>query len=224
LPLRISFSKSQGKAAVTAALQTKNGPRYRRQDRPDRPLLSGPNPNCPLAKVAARYNGRICAPAVLLVRSLKTRAAMRAQLVPLDNGSPIDLVKDLTVVGRTDGCDLRLEHKSVSKLHCVIVKTDGLLLLRDLGSTNGTRVNGQRVRRAALLPNDQLTIATYKFRVLFGPDNLPPQADECTQQIAPGELAELVHKAKGGDEDSGGDLPAVPPVRTNLLPDVYPEA
>src|SRR5581483_272318 len=92
---------------------------------------------------------------------LTTDKIMRAQLVPLDGGSPIDILKDLTVVGRKEGCDLRLNHKSVSKMHCVIVKTDGLLLLRDLGSTNGTRVNGQRVRRAALLPNDQLSIASH---------------------------------------------------------------
>ena len=54
----------------------------------------------------------------------------------------------LTLVGRRGDCDLRLEHKSVSKLHCMLVRTDGLLVLRDLGSTNGTRVNGTRVRRA----------------------------------------------------------------------------
>src|SRR5436305_6850531 len=93
---------------------------------------------------------------------------MRAQLVPLDGGAPIDIVKDLTVVGRREECDLRLEHKSVSKLHCVIVKTDGLLLLRDLGSTNGTRANGQRVRRAAPLPNDALSLANLKYTVNFG--------------------------------------------------------
>ena len=98
---------------------------------------------------------------------------MRAQLIPLDGSSPIEIIKDMTLVGRKEECDLRLDHKSVSKMHCVIVKTDGLLLLRDLGSTNGTRVNGQRVRRAALLPNDQLTIAGYKFKVYLGPGEAP---------------------------------------------------
>src|SRR5205814_959557 len=115
---------------------------------------------------------------------------MRAQLIPLDGGPAIEVHKDLTVVGRKEDCDVRLDHKSVSKMHCVIVKTDGLLLLRDLGSTNGTRVNGQRVRRAALLPNDQLTIASYKFRVHLGPDAPDPperrgglRPDEHTQQL-----------------------------------------
>jgi pSer/pThr/pTyr-binding forkhead associated (FHA) protein len=148
---------------------------------------------------------------------------MRAQLVPLEDGAPIDLVKDMTVVGRTDNCDVRLDHKSVSKLHCVIVKTDGLLLLRDLGSTNGTRVNGQRVRRAALLPNDQLTIATYKFRVTFGPDAAPPaRPEEATQHIDAKEMAQLMRKAEAaGLNDSQEDQPAMPSVRNNLLPDVY---
>src|SRR5215470_6261918 len=102
------------------------------------------------------------------------RLTMRARLVPADGGNPIDIVKDLTLVGRREDCDLRLDHKSVSKTHCVIVKTDGMLMLRDLGSTNGTRVNGQRVRRAMLLPADQLHIATYRFTVQFGPDVAPP--------------------------------------------------
>jgi pSer/pThr/pTyr-binding forkhead associated (FHA) protein len=150
---------------------------------------------------------------------------MRAQLIPVEGGPPINIVKDMTVVGRKEDCDLRLDHKSISKMHCVIVKTDGLLLLRDLGSTNGTRVNGQRVRRAALLPNDQLTIAGFKFRVWFGPDEVVPpvHGHEHTQHIEPQEVARLLRKSEGpANDDSSGEIPALP-VHPNQLPDVYPE-
>src|SRR5881628_2780280 len=119
---------------------------------------------------------------------------MRAQLVPLEGGTPIEIVKDLTVVGRKEDCDVRLDHKSVSKMHCVIVKTDGMLLLRDLGSTNGTRVNGQRVRRAALLPNDQLQLASLRYAVEVVADEPPPAPDEFTQQLDGKELARLIEK------------------------------
>ncbi|CAN5268833.1 hypothetical protein BH11PLA2_BH11PLA2_12340 [soil metagenome] len=94
---------------------------------------------------------------------------MIARLIPADGGPPLELTKDLTLVGREDNCDIALDHKSVSKLHCVLVRTEGLILVRDLGSTNGTRVNGQRIRRAALLPKDKLAIANFKYVVEFGP-------------------------------------------------------
>jgi pSer/pThr/pTyr-binding forkhead associated (FHA) protein len=125
---------------------------------------------------------------------------MRARLVSADGGPSIDLLKDLTLFGRDEDCDVRLDHKSVSKLHCVIVKTDGVLLLRDLGSTNGTRVNGQRVRRAALLPNDALAVANLKFVVKFGVELEKEEAGEA--------------KAK---KEAAAQL------RRNALPDVYPE-
>ena len=126
---------------------------------------------------------------------------MRARLVSADGGPSIDLLKDMTLFGRDEDCDARLDHKSVSKLHCVVVKTDGLLLLRDLGSTNGTRVNGQRVRRAALLPNDTVAIASVKFVVKFG--------------------AEL-DKEDAADTPNGKKKDAHQ-LRRNALPDVYPE-
>jgi predicted component of type VI protein secretion system len=150
-------------------------------------------------------------------------AIMRAQLIPLDGTQPIDIVKDLTLVGRKTECDLCLPHKSVSKLHCVIVKTDGLLLVRDLGSTNGSRVNGQRVRRAALLPNDQLSIAAYKFRVSFGPEEGPPPPGDPTQHLDAKEVADLVHQAEArGAPGRAGDFPAAP-MQPNPLPDFYPD-
>jgi hypothetical protein len=154
---------------------------------------------------------------------------MRAQLLPLDGGSPIDIIKDLVVIGRKEDCDVRLEHKSVSKMHCVLVKTDGLLLLRDLGSTNGTRVNGTRVRRAALLPNDQISIAHYKFRVHLGPD-VPSEAHpgDHTQHLNSHEVAELLRQAreraeKDDDSDSSGKPGGAGDLHRNQLPDVYPK-
>jgi len=135
---------------------------------------------------------------------------MRAQLIPAEGGTPIEISRDLTVVGRQEDCDLRLDHKSVSKVHCVIVKTDGLLLLRDLGSTNGTRVNGQRVRRAALLPNDQLNIANCKFTVFLGPDDASAPAAPVEEAQAPLDIEE------DSDSDHNG------PQQAGDLPDIYP--
>lgn len=104
---------------------------------------------------------------------------MFAQLVPLDGGEAVTINKDITVVGRqSEHCDLVLTRKSVSKIHCVIAKTDGLLFVRDLDSTNGTKVNGQRIVRGALLPGDQLAFAGEKFKVHLGPSPQTPQVSE----------------------------------------------
>lgn len=148
---------------------------------------------------------------------------MRAQLIPLDGSAPIDVDRDVTLVGRQDGCDMRIQHKSVSKLHCIIARTDGLLLVRDLGSTNGTRVNGQRVRRAALLPNDNLAIAGFKYRIHLGPDEQPALPNERTQHIDAQELSRLVERPSDKGQASNPEFEAAPPVQANRLPDFYPE-
>ena len=141
---------------------------------------------------------------------------MQARLVPIADAPPIALTRDVTLVGRTEDCDVRFEHKSVSKLHCLLVKTDGLVLLRDLGSTNGTRVNGTRVRRAALLPNDLLAIAAFRYQLKFG--DVPDDSEERPDAADP----------VGPDaEDDGPDEkpldPRSPPLRLNALPDSYPD-
>jgi pSer/pThr/pTyr-binding forkhead associated (FHA) protein len=148
---------------------------------------------------------------------------MLAQLIPLEGGEPIEITRDLTLVGRKEDCDLRLDHKSVSKMHCVIVKTDGLLLLRDLGSTNGTRVNGQRIRRAALLPNDQVTIAGFKFRVYLGPDKPQMTAEDHTQQMNADEVVQMLRKLKPEKANHHAEEAPSLPLQPNHLPDVYPD-
>lgn len=151
--------------------------------------------------------------------------SMRAQLVPLEGGLPLDIIKEMTLVGRQEDCDIRLDHKSVSKIHCVLVKTDGLLLLRDLGSTNGTRVNGTRIRRAALLPNDKVSVANFHFRILFGAALVLANDSEQTQNIEIADMDLLVGKQAAGQDmlkDSSADHPILE-VQQNSLPDLYPE-
>lgn len=141
---------------------------------------------------------------------------MRASLIPLGDGSPIEIVKEITIIGRKEFCDVRLDDPSVSKVHILIVKTDGLLLFRDMGSTNGTKVNGQRVIRGALLPNDKLNIAACRYQVQLLPDETPVEhviADDST----PGAVqSPVVRIFRAQDLANRPSLPEDPSPRVQL--------
>lgn len=122
-------------------------------------------------------------------------------------GRPIQIVRDVTLVGRQDDlCDICIQKSSISKIHCLIVRTDGLLFIRDLGSTNGTKVNGQRVVRGALLPGDELAFAGEKFRVEMGPGE-PDTESDAERQNAYTEVIQLPSK---GINDHFASLPSEP--------------
>jgi predicted component of type VI protein secretion system len=129
---------------------------------------------------------------------------MKAELVPDNGDPPIPITRDITVIGRREACDIRIDHPSVSKRHCVVVRTSGFLILRDLVSTNGTKVKGQRIRWAALLPGDKVSLGGYKFRIYLGPDDAP----------SPSEL-----RAKEPEPILTGFGPPTPPVVEPLLSD-----
>jgi pSer/pThr/pTyr-binding forkhead associated (FHA) protein len=145
----------------------------------------------------------------------------QARLIPADDGEPVELTRDVTLVGRKEDCDLQIDHKSISKQHCVLVKTDGLVFIRDLGSTNGTRVNGQRVRRAALVPNDEVAFAGRKYRLTVG--QAPPEPNAETQAMKADELAEYVKAAEPPEPDTPEPIPPKVEIHTHDLPDVYPD-
>ena len=69
-------------------------------------------------------------------------------------------------VGRTARADFILDAALVSRIHCRLTadKSDQLVV-EDLGSTNGTKVNGQVVTRQVLKPGDVLTIGRVEFQV-----------------------------------------------------------
>ncbi|NUQ50905.1 MAG: FHA domain-containing protein, partial [Phycisphaerae bacterium] len=72
---------------------------------------------------------------------------------------------DKTVVGRATECTLRVPARDVSRRHCEIEVAGGRVLVRDLGSSNGTFLNGKRITEAQLNPGDRLTIGPVTFVV-----------------------------------------------------------
>lgn len=74
-------------------------------------------------------------------------------------GSKSALVADSeTLMGRNDDCDVLLPHSSVSRYHAKILSTDAGYALVDLGSANGTFVNGQRIQACLLRNGDQIRL------------------------------------------------------------------
>src|ERR1700761_6116387 len=76
------------------------------------------------------------------------------------------LTSPLTILGRGTDCDLRLVDQGVSRHHAEIRVEDGDVVLVDLGSTNGTFVNGQPIRRISLTDGTRVTLGrtTLVFR------------------------------------------------------------
>src|SRR3954462_11436071 len=103
---------------------------------------------------------------------------MPAQLLSLSHGPSLLLDKPVLLVGRHEECDIQLNSRKVSRKHCIIAQVGEALVVRDLGSTNGIRVNGVRVDDGTLRTGDELTIGNFRYQVHVEnrPEVLPPPA------------------------------------------------
>lgn len=68
-------------------------------------------------------------------------------------------------IGRSPGAEFIVEAALVSRLHCQLMATADSLQLKDLGSTNGTFVNGKRVKTAELKDGDKLSVGRLELIV-----------------------------------------------------------
>ena len=82
------------------------------------------------------------------------------------------LTRDITVIGRREDCDLRIPLGEVSRKHCRLVRDGDSLRLEDLGSSNGTYHNAQRVQEAILSPGDSVQVGPLVFVLQI--DGAPP--------------------------------------------------
>lgn len=95
------------------------------------------------------------------------------ELVPVGGGDNIPLIREKLTIGRRDNCDVRLPFPNISGLHAELTFKNGYWYVRDLNSTNGIKVNGQRVLEKLLHPKDKLTIGKRDYVIRY---DLPIEA------------------------------------------------
>ena len=122
-----------------------------------------------------------------------------------------------STVGRGRDCSIMLRHPLVSRQHCEIFEAGGALLVRDLGSLNGTFVNNQRIEGdAPLHPGQLLTIGTVTFRAMY---DLNDSADSPPDTPAP---TMKTGKPSSNETDPEGTISARPTIRNAPPPSATP--
>ena len=101
---------------------------------------------------------------------MQPRSEVLGILNPVGGGDPIPLVKSELVVGRRPSCDIRLDFENISGKHCVLRFINGVWNVRDMGSTNGTTVNGSRITtEQSVMPDEELGIAGHMYTIDYVP-------------------------------------------------------
>lgn len=122
------------------------------------------------------------------------------------------LGKDRTVIGRQEGCQLRIPIAGVSRTHCEIQIEGGSITVKDLGSSNGTYVNQERVTQQPLAPGDLISLGGQVFLVQVNgePDEIDaeflfedglPEEESKTSIPAPKASVPAASTAKKADLD-----------------------
>ncbi|TNF48258.1 FHA domain-containing protein [bacterium] len=94
-------------------------------------------------------------------------------------GSQYSLPNDSgTVIGRSSECDIHVEDQDASRQHAAIQPIGDEYYLRDMGSTNGTLINGKPVEKRILRHGDKITIGKQVLQfILLDPDGEPHLTD-----------------------------------------------
>jgi hypothetical protein len=111
-------------------------------------------------------------------------------------------------LGRGEDCQVVLDDEPVSRVHAKVVYQDYKPELLDLGSKNGTFINGKRVHRAQLKQGDQIQVGASVFEVLIGKENWDSGSD--TERPADKKhLQSLRGKMKGAAPSPNGQCSAL---------------
>lgn len=128
---------------------------------------------------------------------------MLGKLVPCGGGAVMPLLKPKLIVGRKPECDVVIACSSVSGRHCELEIIDGAWWVRDLQSKNGTSVNGKKIERYKIAPNNLLTLGRQRFMVEYQPPKKPtaPSGRDAEDDLA------LEFLMNDPDQKSAPELP-----------------
>jgi pSer/pThr/pTyr-binding forkhead associated (FHA) protein len=79
--------------------------------------------------------------------------------------SDFELREGTQLIGKGSDCDIIIAHSTISRRHCQVALVDRTITLADLGSTNGTYVNGQLIHQEFVVPGDKVTLGSVPFLV-----------------------------------------------------------
>jgi hypothetical protein len=111
---------------------------------------------------------------------------MPPQLVAFPEGFKILIDKPIMLFGRDAECDIRFDSRKISRRHCCLAHVGDQLIIRDLGSTNGIRVNGVRVLEGYLRAGDELTVGSHRYQVVWDA-GAPPASEAAPASAVPAE-------------------------------------
>jgi pSer/pThr/pTyr-binding forkhead associated (FHA) protein len=109
-----------------------------------------------------------------------------------------------TIIGRQEDCDLRIPLGEISRKHAMVVLDDDTVLIRDMGSANGTYVNNQRVTEQELNAGDHIVIGPVVFTVQI--DGEPAEIRPAVTKAKPRPLSrEVASDQSGAGKDELSD-------------------
>jgi adenylate cyclase len=100
------------------------------------------------------------------------------ELNPCGGGDTIPLFKRKLTIGRRSNCDIILNFPNVSSYHCEMELLNGYWFIKDLGSSNGIKVNDTRFESRYLMPGDLVSIAKHAYHINYTPVGEMPVQEE----------------------------------------------
>jgi len=136
------------------------------------------------------------------------------QLHALTEGPNIALDKPIILIGRHQECDIQIPSRKISRRHCCLAQVGDRLVVRDLGSTNGVRINGIKVLEGNLQAGDELMLGNIRYQLKWGDE----VSDSAIASMKHGIVAQKAVPSRKASSDESCELPVALPDASQSQP------